>query len=180
MRNIRVGLLSLSVILAVGSAENSFADEITCRSAAPIVKAITSTDYHPVTTLFQFDTPNLQPLLQTTITVTGSGLSCVIAHFSAMARITDNYIVFQVRIDGEPMEGHLSGLPGFPTPVVFTSIDDGVTEQFSDPTKMVAYNFFKRVRPGVHTIELMVAAGSGIDPLNPPSVGSPVITLDYR
>lgn len=52
--------------------------------------------------------------------------------------------------------------------------------KFSDPTKMVAYNFFKRVRPGLHTIELMVAAGSGIDLLNPPSVGSPVITLEYR
>lgn len=179
MHHIPGGLLSLFVV-AFGFAPSAGADEITCRSLAPVVKAVTSTDYHPVTTLFQFDTPNLQPMLTTTIPVTGSGLSCVIAHFSAMARITDNYIVFQVRIDGEPMDGHLSGLPTFPTPVVFTSIGDGVTEQFSDPTKMVAYNFFKRVRPGTHVIELMVAAGSGIDPLNPPSVGSPVLTLQYR
>jgi hypothetical protein len=45
---------------------------------------------------------------------------------------------------------------------------------------MVSYNFFKSVSPGIHTIQVMVAAGSNIDPSNPPSVGSPVLTLEYR
>jgi ligand-binding sensor domain-containing protein len=48
------------------------------------------------------------------------------------------------------------------------------------PIALGAYNFFARVRPGVHTVQVMVAAGSGIDPGNPPQVGSPVLTLQYR
>jgi hypothetical protein len=150
-----------------------------CRSSAGTVKAIRLQDFQPITTRFQFDNPNLQKLMGTTVLVTGAGLSCIVAHFSAHARITDNYIVFQVRVDGVPMEGHLSGLPLYPTPVVVTQMED-YEEQLFDPTRMVAYNFFKQVRPGVHTVEVMVAAGSNIVPNSIPSVGSPVLTLQYR
>jgi hypothetical protein len=174
-----ISSLCVSMFL-VGVAEQARAQQIECRSTASTVKAVTLPDYHPVTTKFQFDTPNLQPLLTTTVFVTGVGASCIVAHFSAMTRITDNYVVFQVRVDGEPMAGHLSGVPGVPTPVIFTSLDDNVAEQLTDPTKIVAYNFFKRVRPGLHTIEVLVAAGSNIDPANPPQIGSPVLTLEYR
>jgi hypothetical protein len=128
---------------------------------------------------FQFDTPNLQPLLRTRIFVSGVSASCVIAHFSALARITDNYMVFQVRIARVPMRGHLSAIGPYPTPAIFVSTDTEA-EQFSDPTKVVAYNFFARVRPGLHTVQVMVAAGSGVDPNNLPQVGSPVLTLKYR
>ena len=59
------------------------ADTIACRSAAATVKAVTiAEDYFAVTTRFQFDVPNLQPLLETSILVTGSGQSCVVAYFS--------------------------------------------------------------------------------------------------
>ena len=169
-------------VLLISLASEAAAQQIECASTAPKVKAVTLPDYHPVTTLFQFDTPNLQPLLTTTIVVSGTATSgsCVVAHFSTLARITDNYIVFQVRIDGIPMQGHLSAIGPYTTPGIFVSIDDAVTEQLSDPTKVVAYNFFARVRPGVHTVQVMVAAGSGIDPGNPPQVGSPVLTLQYR
>lgn len=155
---------------------------VECRSSAGTVKAIRHKDFHNIYTKFQLDRPNLQKLMSTTVQVTGTGLSCIIAHFSAHARITDNYIVFQVRVDGVPMEGHLSGLIGFPTPVVVTSIEDS-TEQLFDPVRMVAYNFFKQVSPGIHTVEVLVAAGSNIitNPSNLiPSVGSPVLTLEYR
>jgi hypothetical protein len=176
-------ILALTGCVLLISLSEAAAQQIECASAAPKVKAVTLPDYHPVTTLFQFDTPNLQPLLTTTIVVSGSTAtagSCVVAHFSTLARITDNYIVFQVRIDGVPMQGHLSAIGPYTTPGIFVSIDDAVTEQLSDPTKVVAYNFFARVRPGIHTVQVMVAAGSGIDPGNPPQVGSPVLTLQYR
>ncbi len=181
--------LALVVVLGLfaivwGAVQQSFAAPIACRSVAPVVKAVTDPDYHVVATKFPVDSPSLQPLLSTTIFVSGRGLSCIVAHFSAMARITDNYIVFQVRVDGQPMEGHLSALPGLPPePVVFVSLDEVSQfqdEQLSDPVKIASYNFFKQVGPGVHTIEVMVAAGSNIDPANPPSVGSPVLTLEYR
>jgi hypothetical protein len=73
-----------------------------------------------ITTKFQFDTPNLQPLPSTTI---NAGRGCLVAHLSGLARITDNYIVFQVSVDGVPMQGHLSSVAGVATPAVFVSID---------------------------------------------------------
>jgi hypothetical protein len=169
-------LLAVLVSPLVGHA---FDDPVECQSAASQVKAIRLQDYHPITTRFQFDTPNLEPLMSTTVEVQGRGESCIIAHFSTHARITDNYIVFQVQVDGEPMEGHLSGAGFVATPVVVTNIQD-YNEQLTKFPRIVAYNFFKTVRPGTHTITVLVAAGSGIDPENIPSVGSPVLTLEYR
>jgi hypothetical protein len=176
-------LLGLFAVIC-GLVPQSFAVPITCRSTSSVVKAVTDPDYHYVTTKFPVDSPSLQLLMSTTIQVGGTGLSCVIAHFSALARITDNYLVFQVRIDRQPMEGHLTGLPGLPPePVIFVSLDETSEfqdEQLSDPVKIVSYNFFKKVSPGTHTIEVFAAAGSNIDPSNLPAVGSPVLTLEYR
>ena len=42
------------------------AENVVCRSTTDTVKAVTiAEDYFPVTTRFQLDTPNLQPLLET-------------------------------------------------------------------------------------------------------------------
>ena len=59
----------------------SSAEPIVCRSLAPVVKAVTiAEDYFKVTRYFQFDTPNLEPMLETTISVTGTGPTCVFAY----------------------------------------------------------------------------------------------------
>jgi len=183
MRIPRNLLTVLAALIAIATSGLAHASPVECRSVSGVVKAITDPDYHYITTAFQFDNPNLQTLLTTTIAVSGTGFSCIIAHFSALARITDNYIVFQVRVDGVPMEGHISTVAGQPTPAVFVSLDetsDFTDEQLSDPTKVASFNFFSKVRPGNHTIEVMTAAGSGIDPANYPQVGSPTLTLEYR
>jgi hypothetical protein len=68
-------------------------------------------------------------------------------------------------------------------PVVFVAIDSSTAnddEQFIDPTKPVSYNFFTRIPRGVHTVEVLGAAGSNIDPGNPPTVTHLVLTLEYR
>jgi hypothetical protein len=179
-------LLGVSLLGPDGQAR---AEQVVCRSTASTVQGVTRDDAHAISTKYQIDNPNLEPLLKTTVTVTGTGLSCIVAHFSALARVTDNYVVFQVRVDGEPMEGHLPGLGLVATPVVYTALDtwinDPASEQLSDPTKTVAFNFFKTVKPGVHTVEVLVAAGSNIwcpsaVDCNKPTVTVPVLTLEYR
>ena len=167
-------LMGISVCAAQGQT-------IECSSKADRVKGVTNPNGHLITTKFQFDTPNLQPLLTTTITTSGP-TSCVVAHLSGLARITDNYVVFQVRVDGVPMNGH-TFLPGVNTPVVFRAIDanpEFEDEQFIDPTKSVSYNFFASVPPGDHTVEVMAAAGSNIIAGFEPSVHAFVLTLEYR
>ena len=155
------------------------AQPIECSSAVRNVAAVTNPAGHVITTKYQFDTPDLQPLLTTTI---DSGEGCLVAHLSGQVRITDNYVAFQVRVDGVPLQGQLP-LPLYTTPVVFVSIDSGTAnddEQFIDPTKVVSYNFFARIPNGTHLVEVLGAAGSGIDPANPPTVTHLVLTLEYR
>ncbi len=155
------------------------AEQIECSSRATKLKAVTSPDFRPTFTPFQFPPGSFDPtpLLSTTVTVTGKGSSCLVAHFSVMARPTDNYMVFQVRVDGVPMEGHLSGVPNIAVPVVYT-----IEETDLNVPQMVAHSFFASVSPGQHTVDVVFAAGSAMepDPENPPSAGSPVLVLSYR
>jgi hypothetical protein len=101
------------------------AQQIECSSPVRNVAAVTNPAGHVITTRYQFDTPNLQPLLATTIE---SGDGCLVAHLSGQVRITDNYVAFQVRVDGVPLEGQLP-LPLYTTPVVFVAIDSSTANQ---------------------------------------------------
>jgi hypothetical protein len=168
------------VMLSTGFAVDAIAQQIECSSPVRGVSAVTNPAGHVITTKYQLDNPNLQTLLTTTIQ---AGRGCLIAHMSGLARITDNYVVFQVRVDGVPMEGHLPGIGGVATPVVFVQLDANSVnddEQFIDPTKVVAYNFFKQVDAGAHTVEVLAAAGSNIVAPDFPTVIALVLTLEYR
>lgn len=117
------------------------------------------------------------PLLQTTVDVTGEDRSCLVVNFSTVAYPRDKYVVFQVQVDGVPMEGHLLGFAGFATPVV---VDPEETDK--NLPRMVAYTFFKQVDPGKHTVEVFFA---GCCSTNPPATprahaGSPVLAVHYR
>ena len=172
-------LLSLSVLMSLGLAAAAEAQQETCRTPATRTKAVGLPGNHNITTRFQLDTPNLQTLMSTTVNVAGAGLSCLIADLSALTRITDNYVVYQVRVDCVPMEGQVCGWAGIADPVVPVLYDDE-DEQFVDPFRILSYNFFKSVAPGPHQVEVMVAAGSNIMPGLEPQVVSPVLTLHYR
>jgi hypothetical protein len=167
------------LVLLSATMTGARAQPIECSSAVRNVAAVTNPAGHVITTKYQFDTPNLQPLLATTI---DAGEGCLIAHLSGQVRITDNYVAFQVLVDGVPLEGHVP-LPLFTTPVVFVAIDSGNAnddEQFIDPTKVVSYNFFARIPHGPHLVEVLGAAGSNIDAANPPTATHLVLTLEYR
>ncbi|MBV6518692.1 MAG: hypothetical protein E3K33_12500 [Candidatus Brocadia sp.] len=172
--------LALGTLVMGITAVTAMGQQIRYSSAAGKVAAVTNPSGHTLTTRFQLDTPNLQRLLSTRI-YTGRG--CIIAHLSGLARITDNYVVFQVRMDGVPMRGHTT-LLDVPTPVVYCKTDALSSppyddEQYIDPTKVCSYNLFDRVLPGTHTVEVMGAAGSNIISGNEPSVNALVLTLEY-
>jgi hypothetical protein len=165
--------LVVGMLAAPGAAR---AETLVCRSEAGTVKAVTiAEDYFAVTTRFQVDIPNLQPLLETTISVTGIGQSCVVAYFSAVVKPTDNYMVFQVTVDNVPMNGHTVTFPQPQTPVV---IETEETDQ--NLPRMVAHQFFLKALPGVHTVKVNVAGGSNIVAPFYPTVEAPVLSLHYR
>ena len=138
-------LVAVAVALASHAAG---ADTIVCRRTTNTVKAVTiAEDYFAVTTRFQLGVPNLQPLMSTSIHVNGPGLSCLVAEFSAVVKPTDNYMVFQVTIDGVPMLGHTRAVPKPTTPVVIESEE---TDQ--NLPRMVSHQFFVRVAPGNHVV----------------------------
>jgi hypothetical protein len=172
-------LLSILVTAACGAVStNAAAGTIACNSEAKAVKAMTITEpWFPVKTRFQIDTPNLEPLLETSILVAGPGPSCVVAYFSAVVRPTDNYVVFQATLDGVPMHGHTVTSAQPKTPVVIESEETDKNLQ-----RLVAHHFFAQVNPGMHRIRVSVAAGSNIDLITPiyPAIEAPVLSIKYR
>jgi len=178
---VRFAPFALAALLAPSVARA----EVACRSEAPIVKAVTTAEeYLPIKKLFQFQGPLfLEPLLETTISVGGTGLSCVLATFSAVLTPVDNYVVFQVTLDGVPMLGHTKLYVHPEIPVVVETEETDLNQP-----RMVAHQFFLRVSPGVHTVTVKAAWGSGFDPdaypglEQPayPSVTAPVLSLQYR
>jgi hypothetical protein len=122
--------------------------------------------------------PGMQLLMFTNFSNTQP--TCLVAHFSALSRITDNQVHYQVLLDGVPMQGHA---PGLGPSVVWNALDDVLLvdnhEQDSDPTKNTSFNFFQSLPAGNHNVRVLVSAGSNIDPANKPSTQSPVLTLVY-
>lgn len=162
----------------------SHAAQSSCTSLSNAVKGVTDPAVRTTAVAFNSNPARFDPvpLLDTTITVGGTIASCLMAHFSAEARPLDNWVVFQVTVDGAPMQGHAALLAGLP-PVVFDPDETQLGDSFNGigPYRMVAYDFFANVRPGPHRIQVWFAGccsaninGSGAH------VQSPVLTLEYR
>jgi hypothetical protein len=169
-----------AALFTVTGAVHAGAQQVQCQGQAKNIAGVTRPAGHVITTPYS-DTSPLQPLLATTIQTEAEG--CVIASLSGQVRITDNFVVFQVRINGVPLQGQ-SPLAGFTTPVVFVAIDAASNvnedEQLIDPTKAVAFNFFGRLPRGSHRVEVLGAAGSAIAAENPPTATHLVLTLTHR
>ena len=138
----RNGKLVLSAVMSLGLAGAAEAQQVTCRRPATQVRAIGLPGNHNITTRFQLDTPNLQTADVGDGHRERDGRDPPIADLSALTRITDNYVVYQVRVDGVPMEGQVGGGRACPTrwsPVMFDDED----EQFVDLFRILSYNFFR-------------------------------------
>jgi hypothetical protein len=150
-----------------------------CDGRATRIKSVTRADYTPTQVDFEASGGGLDttPLLQTTVNVSGQGRGCLVVNFSTMALPLDDDVVFQVRVDGVPMEGHLSGFDGFATPVV---ADPEETDQ--NRPRMAAYTFFKEVEPGPHRVEVLFAGCCSTSPPAAPLAwaGSSVLAIHYR
>jgi len=153
-----------------------------CESAAPRVKAVSlDGTFHPTYSVFNYPADgagHFDTLMSTTVTVGGGRLpSCLIANFSTQAYPLDNSIIFQVRVDGVPMEGHMNGSGDIAAPIVW---DPEETDR-NNP-RMVSYTFFKKVTPGTHTVDVLFAGCcSAAAPEGPAAyAGAPVLTLHHR
>jgi hypothetical protein len=78
-----------------------------------------------------------QPLIATTITTTAAS-TCLIVHFSALAEPQDNHVMFQVRANGTPMQGHAIfpySVPTVQAPVVWDpeETDKNLTRMVASP-----------------------------------------------
>jgi hypothetical protein len=153
---------------------------VECGSSAGRVKIASLQDYQPTYSTFNYPADgqgHFDTLMATSINVAGQGRSCIVAHFSAMGYPLDNAIVFQVRVDGKPMKGHLSSVANVPTPAVF----DPEETDLNLP-RMVSYTFFDQVTPGLHQVEVLFAGCCSAAPPVGVSAwaGSPVLALHYR
>jgi hypothetical protein len=153
--------------------------QVECQSKAAQVAAAANPGIHGTAVAYNSD-PNHwdpAPLLSVNVHVGGRTGSCLVAHFSAMAQPQDNWVVFQVRVDGVAMEGHAAGLAGIVEPAVFDPDESGAI----GPYRMVAHDFFASVKPGDHLIEVLFAGCCSGNPLGSGvGVENPVITLEHQ
>lgn len=179
--------MAYACLLATASwgAVDALAKPIRCTDKAYVVTAVAEPLSQQITAAFQVPNTPMQVVLKTDIET--SDTTCLVVHLSGLTRITDNYVVFQVSVDGVPMDAgqYLTGLASPDTPVTAVSIDALSAapyndEQFIDPTKTFAFNFFTVVKAGVHTVTVSTAAGSGVIPGNYSTVHNLVLTMSYR
>jgi hypothetical protein len=157
--------------------------ETACESLAPFVKAVAlDGTYHATYSTFNFPADGLghfDTLMSTTVNVGGGRTpSCLVATFSTQAYPLDNGVMFQVRVDGVAMNGHMAGAAGVSSPVVF----DPEETDLNLP-RMLSYTFFKRVRPGVHTVDVQFAgccSGAPVPGAVAAYAGSPVLAIHHR
>jgi hypothetical protein len=98
-----------------------------------------------------------------TTSVKSSSQSCIIATLSTLAKPHDNWIMFQVLVDGKPMYGHVSSDEffteiGYPE---LTAYVKPARELVGDPEagdknlyRMLSYTFYMPVGQGTHTVEV--------------------------
>jgi len=162
----------------------AFGDGAVVRAASPLTATCTSKGQSRTSVAGEpFNTTTVDfmatsgfdpvPLLSTTVDVSGAAGSCLVAHFSAMPTASstnvDDYVLFQVTVDGVPMMGH------FPEPFLIPNPAVAVTPDVD--TEMSAYNFFATVSGGSHTVEVHFAGCCGGEGA---TVFAPVLTLEYR
>ena len=119
-----------------------------------------------------------KPLI-TAVVETTSPYTCLILHFSSEVQPLDNHVMFQVRVDGIPVEGHAIfpySIPTVQAPVVW---DPEETDK--NVARMVAYNFFDIVPPGTHRVEVRFAGCCGLtnNVTTIAVVRNAVLTLQY-
>ncbi len=155
------------------------AGQIDCQGKATQISAAANPGIHGTAVAYNSD-PNHwdpTPLLSVTVHVGGRVDSCLVAHLSAMAQPQDNWVVFQVRIDGAPMQGHAAGLAGLVEPAVF----DPDESTSIGPYRMVAHDFFATVKPGDHVVDVVWAGCCSGNPLGSgAAVENPVITIQHQ
>jgi hypothetical protein len=120
--------------------------------------ALHSTTYDLVGSGGEFEE---KPLFVTSVK-TGNQ-SCIIATFSVMVVPRDNWVVFQVLVDGQPMYGHMS------SDDFFTLMGNSEAAEYVDPPtplvgdpevtnhnlfRMLSYTFYLPVAQGTHTVEV--------------------------
>ena len=85
---IALSMLAIAVPLSSVPGRASH-NQVECESRSTHVKAATSPDTYFITTIAQVPPHILEPLLSTTVTVGGGQPSCIVAHFSTVARVIE-------------------------------------------------------------------------------------------
>ena len=114
--------------------------------------------------------------------------SCLIVHFSAEATALDNAIVFQVLLDGVPMQGNSpTGANGVSSPAIFEANpiifhNDVEVGRPGPAPQMLSYTLFGTVNGGSHTVKVLKAnCCSAINSLVPGSyVQAATLTVEYK
>jgi hypothetical protein len=174
MRTEKIELTSIGAVFAAflltafALVASASAQQINCASKPDTLRVVALEAAKGTDAVFNFPNDGVghfssTPLLAAVIDVGGVGRSCVLARFSAEAMPLDNHIVYQVRLDGVAMRGHLPDFIGIASPVIADAEETDLNLE-----RLVAHDFFAVVEPGRHRVEVFFA---GCCSGAPPPVG---------
>ena len=191
-RVLKGSLILAFVVMLCGLGQGrALAAEAECQSNTTQVKALSSgpqhtevnfnTDINGVADATGYFDP--APLLSTKIDVNGgrNRTSCLIAHLSVEVAPLDNHVMFQVLVDGVPMNGH--GIFPYSVPTVLAPVVWDPEETDKNVNRMVAFNFFMPVERGAHVVEVRWAGCCGFTNGNTvtiATVANAVLILKYQ
>jgi hypothetical protein len=184
----------ITVMLLVGfSATGVYATEDGCdNNGSTGVKVLATTAPHTTNHDLVGSGGTFEPTPLFATSVRTSRNACIIATLSALAQPHDNWVVFQVLVDGQPMYGHIPSdefftVMGYPQSAALVQ---PATPLVGDPEagdvnlfRMLSYTFYMPVAPGTHTVEVKWAGcctTAGPTNLNTFEIGRATLLINYR
>ena len=98
------------------------------------------------------------PLISATVQVTEPG-SCLVVHFQPKAHPDTEYLVYQVRVNGVPMDGQWESLFVRGAPPAFEQPGFGIDRSGNpgNPQSLTTFPFLQIVDPGKYVVEVLYA-----------------------
>ena len=161
MKTLSIGLLALA-LMSMGLTSPSWATErqSECYTSSQQVTGVATAARHVATVNFITTGGHFHsaPLISATVQVTQPG-SCLVVQFQPKAHPDTGYLIYQVRVNGVPMDGQWENLFVRGAPPAFEQPGFGIGRSGNpgNPQSLTTFPFLQIVGPGEYVVEVVYA-----------------------
>ena len=160
MRKSLIGVVSIVGSLLLSSPSGATDRQSACVTPAQQVTGVATTVRHVATVNFIATGGRFHatPLISATVEVT-QPRSCLVVQFQPKAHPDTEYLVYQVRVNGVPMQGQWESLFVRGAPPAFEQPGFGIDRSGNpgNPQSLTTFPFLQTVQPGTYVVEVLYA-----------------------